>query len=886
MVGSFVWIHQRCQTNLRDRSCSQGCRTARIPPTTKRQILLDSPGRPAEHGLVGPCRRSTLEGLVLSLSLVTIALVLAGIPAVPAERPAPATMTEHDVIPILLRHCTVCHGARDREGGLDLRSTASMLRGGKSGPAIVPGKPDESLLLRRIRAGEMPPRERLVAASVKPVEPVAADTIARWIEQGAPRGSVVPDVATADGDPLVGDEDRRFWAFQAPRPAALPVVRSAHRVRNAIDAFVLARLEERGLQLAPEAEPLALLRRVTLDLTGLPPAPEEVAAFLDDVAAQGDEAYTRLVDRLLASPRHGERAGQAWLDAAGYADTDGKREQDLPRLFAWRYRDYVVRSLNADKPYDRFLLEQVAGDELVDYEGAPEITPEIEECLVATGFLRMAPDPTWASITNFVDDRLDIVADELDVFASTVLGLTLRCARCHDHKIDPIPQRDYYRLADVFKGALDEHDWLRSGWHPGISSGKRADRELPFVAAAEQRAWQAHEHEISRQVTTLQGSLASLGEKPGKEADELRARIGALESQRQPRPTIRALWDRGEPSPTYVLHRGDPRQPGLLVGPGVPSVLEDGKTPFQVEPPRPGARSTGRRLALGRWLAKPGNSLVARVIVNRLWQGALGRGVVRTPGDFGNAGARPTHPELLDWLALELVRRDWSLKAMHRLIVTSAVYRQTSIVSTEAAELDPENELFSRAPLRRLDAEQVFDSLLSVAGALDETRGGPAAALESRPDGRIVPAPSAGGRAWRRAIYTAHERKRAATLLESFDLPAMNPSCLERRPSTVATQALQLLNDAFVIELAAGLARRIVSEAAVSPEAQVERIPLVALGRPPSAQEKAALLEALEQLEAEWRQLPASSQGPDPRLAALAGLCHVVLNSAGFLHVD
>ncbi len=336
-----------------------------------------------------------------------------------------AAVTQHDVMPILLRRCTVCHGLRRQEGGLDLRSKATMLRGGKSGPVIVPGKPEASRLIQKLRAGQMPPRGRLVEASVKPAEPDEIEVLSRWIAAGAPEAAAKPDVATTTPDPMVSDRDRDFWAFRPPRAVPIPRVRQASRVRNPIDAFILQKLEQKGLTLAPEADRATWLRRATFDLTGLPPEPGEVQRFLADSAP---DAYERAVDRLLASPRYGERWARFWLDLAGYADSEGKREQDLPRPHAWRYRDYVIRSFNSDKPYSRFLLEQLAGDELADIEHAAEITPELYDNLVATGFLRMVPDATWANITGYVPDRLEVIADEIDVLGSAVLGLTVKCA--------------------------------------------------------------------------------------------------------------------------------------------------------------------------------------------------------------------------------------------------------------------------------------------------------------------------------------------------------------------------------------------------------------------------------------------------------------------------
>jgi mono/diheme cytochrome c family protein len=771
-----------------------------------------------------------------------------------ADDKAEAALTQHDVLPILLRRCTVCHGPRVQEGGLDLRTRAALLRGGKSGPAIVPGKPEQSRLIEKVRSGAMPPRRRLIEVSIKPIEPAEIDVLARWIAQGAPEVEVPPDVATTQPDPLVTDKDRDFWAFRPPRAVPPPAVREP--VRNPIDAFVLHRLEEKGLTLSPEADRLTLLRRACFDLTGLPPEPDEVRAFLAD---PDPLAYAKLIDRLLASPRYGERAGRHWLDVAGYADTEGKREQDQVRPNAWRYRDYVIRAFNADKPYDRFLLEQLAGDELADYEHAAEITPEIYDNLVATGFLRLAPDPTWFNLTNFVPDRLDVIADEIDVLGSSVMGLTLKCARCHSHKFDPIPQRDYYRLLAVFKGAFDEHDWMKPNWHPGLSQGRRCDRDLPFVTTAERKEWE---------------SLPAKG--------------------RPPEPTIRALWDRGEPSPTYLLRRGDYLSPGRLVGPGVPSVLTDGKTPFEVKPPPspqpspPGGEgrvrgSTGRRLAFARWLTRPDQPLTARVLVNRLWKQHFGSGIVKTLDNFGKAGARPTHPELLDWLAVEFVRRGWSQKALHRLMMTSATYRQSSTVTALHEKLDPGNELLARMPLVRLDAESLYDTLLAVAGRLDESRYGPPDGLEVRGDGLVTP------RGRRRMVYVQMQRKVVPTHLENFDYPQMNPNCVERRASTVAPQALHLLNNGTVRRLAEDFARRMRQEAGADPARQVEWVYLAALSRPPTAEEKALGVEALARLQAEWAKHPAAGQKPDADEAARQALttyCHTIVNSAAFLYVD
>lgn len=781
-------------------------------------------------------------------------------------------LSQHDIIPILLLRCTACHGRQKQEAGLDLRTRASMLRGGKTGPAFVPGKPEESLIVKRIQAEEMPPRQRLTEVSVKPMEAAELEKLTQWIAAGAPEIATEPDVAGTSADTMVHPHDREFWSFQPPRMGTLPTVTATNRIRNAVDAFILHKLEAKGLTLSPEADRLTLIRRATFDLTGLPPSPAEVDIFLADTRP---DAYEQLIDRLLSSSRYGERWGRHWLDVAGYADCEGRREQHLPRAHAWRYRDYVVRAFNADKPYDRFLLEQLAGDELADYEHAPEITQEIEDNLVATGFLRMSPDPTWANLTGFVPDRLEVMADVMDVLGSGIMGLTFKCARCHTHKFDPIPQRDYYRLVALFKGAYDEHDWLKPELESfgGAYNAGFGVRHLPYVTTAERQRWQQHNDEIDKQIAALMVE---------PKTPETEKQIAQLASGKLPEPRVMALWDRGDPSPTYIYRRGDYQNSGTLVQAGVPAVLTDCQTAFEIKPPFAAAHSTGRRLAFAKWLTQPNHPLTSRVLVNRIWKLHFGQGIVRSLGNFGKTGDAPTHPELLDWLAQEFVRDKWSMKSLHRIMMTSNTYRQSSLVTSQQAELDPDNRLLSRMPLKRMEAEVVRDSLLLIAGELDERQFGPADAVQVRPDGLVL-----SGK--RRSIYIQQLRKHPASLLESFDLPAMNPNCLQRAESLVAPQALQLLNDTSVRDMAARFADRVLKDTANEPTRQIQQVYAIALSRPPSTEEQSACLEALQQLTAEW-QRPSTPGGPlgkpDAERRALATVCHTMINSAAFLYID
>eukprot|EP00913_Durusdinium_trenchii_P010939 g10268.t1 len=720
---------------------------------------------------------------------------------VKANTPA---ITQHRVLPILLLRCTVCHGGRRKEADLDLRSVAGMLKGGKSGPAILPGKPEKSLLLKRIHAGEMPPARKLVSVSIKPIEPQEVQLLETWIRQGA--RSVPVKVDRSSSASRVSDADRRFWSFRRPKAVAVPRVRNASRVANPIDAFLLRKLEAKGLSYTKKADRATLLRRLTIDLTGLPPSPEDVQRFLDD---DNPRAYEARVDRLLASPRYGARWARHWLDIAGYADSEGAQNEDRLRPHIWRYRDYVVRAFNADKPYDRFLQEQLAGDELADYESAKEITDEMYDNLVATGFLRTVPDRTFANITNFVPDRLEVVADAMQIVGSAVLGLTVQCARCHSHKFDPISHRDYYELKAVFQDGYDEHDWLKS----------QGPRTLPHVTSRERAKYE-------RQVARINAEIKKL--KKPRDA----AKIKALEQSRPAEPRIRALWSRGTPSPTYLLRRGNYLTPGRLVAPNVPGVLRDAGNPFVIRPPWKGAKQTGRRLAFARWVTHPSHPLTARVMVNRIWMHHFGRGLVNTPDNFGKAGAAPSHPELLDWLAVEFVRHGWSVKHIHRLIVTSSAYRQSSRVAAETQAADPDNILLSRMSLKRMEAEVLRDSLLFAAGELDERPFGPPDGVTRREDGLVTSDRTPRGR--RRSIFVRHRRTTIPTLLECFDSPQMGPNCVKRGVSIVSPQALNLLNSKIVYELSKRFADRVIREAGDDRDSQLRRISLIAYGRLPT----------------------------------------------------
>ena len=828
-------------------------------------------------------------------------------------------LTQHDVLPIVLLRCVTCHGARLQRGGVDLRTPELMLKGGKNGPAMVPGDPDGSLMMQRIESEACPPRDQLLKYFVRRPPKSEVDKLREWIAAGTPVVDVPPDVATTEPDPLVTDEDRQHWAFQSP---------VANPNAESIDEFIAAKLSDASLTFSPEAKRDTLIRRAYLDLVGMPPSIDEWQRWHDSADANW---YAAMVEHLLASPHYGERWGRYWLDLAGYADSEGGVSADPVRGVAWKYRDYVVRSFNDDKPYDRFLIEQLAGDELLDAEAADTVTDEMVNNLIATGFLRMGIDQTGSRTMNFVPERLGVVADAINVIGSSVMGLTLECCRCHSHKYDALPQRDYYRFKAIFKGAFDEHDWL-SFQNRKLSLGTPEHRERvaatnpPLQKELEQleakrrqaisnvqlellRGQYPDQPEADRQATLaalkvadnnrtltqrrlvemLQAAEVLPDEALSEAARNARRELANIEQQiidikrrMEPPLTIRALWDRGEPSPTYLLRRGEHDKPGHLVGPGVPSVLTDGRTPFVAEPPFPdGTPKTGRRLAFARWLTRPEHPLTARVFVNRVWFHHFGTGLVRSLENFGVKGERPSHPELLDWLAVKFVERGWSIKELHRLVMNSRTYRQSSRATDERLDRDPQNRLLSRMPLQRMNAEALRDSLLFVSGSLDDSPGGSPDPISVDRDGQVSILPTSPGH-WRRSIYSQYRRTEIPSLMATFDYPVMGPNCVERSVSTVSLQSLLLTNNEHVRQLASAFASRVEgtpgeTEATVDSSAIVDRVYQLAFSRLPSDAERQLGVAALTELQEQW-------QGD--RHAALETYCHTILNSAAFLYVD
>ena len=842
----------------------------------------------------------------------SVALAFAWFVGISAVGAGDGLTFEHDIRPIFKAYCLDCHGAGEAvKGHLDLRLKRFAERGGDSGPAVVAGRPEESLVIDRLKKGEMPPGE-------KKVPPEQIVLIERWIAGGAMVKRKEPERLDPGID--LTPEERAYWAFQPVRRPAPPAFGPNDRVTTPIDAFVVARLRERGLSLAPDADKRTLIRRAALDLTGLPPSREAIDAFLADST---DGAYERMLDQFMASPRYGERWARHWLDVTGYADSDGNGTEDSPRPFAYKYRDYVVRSINADKPLDRFVIEQLAGDELVSRPWNA-LTPDKAELLAATGFLRTAADGTS---TGAADEPLaanQVMADTLKIVGSTLLGLTVGCAQCHDHRYDPIPQADYYRLRAVFEPALDTNHWRRPGQRL-VSLFKDADRARCQAIEAEAAKLQqavdaktktyleaATKKELAKFPEPLRTRLAAallvaaasrseeqkrlLASNPSVNitagvlyqydqaaADVLtkeQAKVAAKRAQKPVEDYVSVLDELPGVLPaTKIFHRGDHRQPTKSVRPGDLSIAAPEGARYDVPEKDPALTTSGRRLAYARHLVNGNHPLVGRVLANRIWLNHFGRGLVDTPGDFGVLGTRPTHPELLDWLADELVRQGWSLKHMHKLIMTSTVYRQESRGSQAGSAADSSNWLYSHFPLRRLGAEEIRDVVLQVSGRLAETLYGPPVPVAEDAVGHNLPDNDSA----RRSLYLQARRTKPVSLLATFDFPIMAVNCDRRAPTTSATQSLVLMNSDFILSHALGVARRV--RTLTHSGAHSDR-----LARQAACAWQLVYQRAITPEEAVWvseygnRQLPAP--GPDRELAVLANLCQQLLISNEFLYVD
>ncbi len=714
--------------------------------------------------------------------------------------------------PVLKAECFGCHSqqAAELKGGLLLDSREAVLRGGDSGPAVIVGKGPQSPLIQAIRHEgglAMPPKKPRLA------DAVIADFV-KWVEMGLPDPR---EEAVVVGDAAGLKESRRHWSFQPVKKSIPPTTQEAAWVKTPIDSFIAAKREERHWPSAPAASNVELIRRVTFDLTGLPPSPAEIDAFLNDASPV---AYERVVDRLLSSKHFGERAAQHWLDVVRYAETEGyEYDQHIPD--AWRYRDYVIGSLNNDKPFDRFLSEQIAGDEL---------DPNDEACLTATIFHRLGPVRRNAGNPEIALSRNEVLTERTDILGAAFLGLTVGCARCHNHKLEPISQKDYYHL-QAYLAATSEHNIVMAT----DDEKKTLDEELQKLKSEIQQ--------VQKRAEAAKGA----------EKERLLEQVEHLQDRVPPHlPTIPCIHnDFAKRTPIHVLRRGVWENKGEPVGPRPLSVL----IPEDIS--ELSADEAAPRTQLARWLTSPDHPLTARVIVNRIWQQHFGVGLVKTANDFGLKGERPSHPELLDWLAATLLENGWRLKPLHRLMVLSNAYRQSSGSSfvVETQRDDPENRLLTRFNRRRLSAEEARDAMLAVSGRINITSGGPSVIVPVDPEmiqllykpsqWKVTPSVSEHDR---RSIYLIAKRNLRLPFFENLDAPALQASCSRRESSTHAPQSLELLNGALANDLARSFALRLESDSAGDPQRIVELAFRGALGRLPTAdEERRSLLFLKEQ---------------------------------------
>lgn len=820
-------------------------------------------------------------------------------------RPEPVKLTmskdeagvffEDKVLPVLQKNCFECHGGEKTKAELVLTNRDDMVAGGESGAAIKLDDLAESLLLSAINydAFEMPPSGMLSKTEI-------AD-ITTWVHHGAIwKGAQIKPAPVVESHsvPQVNTETKKWWSFNKPKPVPSPQTKSAW-VSNEIDEFILTRLQANELSPNPRASKQTLIRRAYYDLTGLPPTPAEVNQFLGDHAS---DAYEVMIDRLLDSKHYGEKWGRHWLDLVRYAESNSY-ERDSTKPFVWRYRDYVIKSHNEDKPFDQFVIEQLAGDEL------ERMTPD---SLIATGYYRLGiwDDEPVDKNQAWYDDMDDVLATTSQAF----LGITVNCARCHDHKIDPIPQADYYKMLSFFRNVqrygVRGHDTvLRQSTRP-IESQSKQD-QFNSETKAHRDAIQAnrnsmaeveklvktnfipveHEefrHENNRVRLVKQRVGVTIGEQVFTIADaekyeQLFEEMKRLRQQ-PPKEMERALCvtENGSDAPkTHVMIRGNANSPGDEVQPGFPSVLSPPDAEITVPSNK---KTTGRRLALAKWIASPDNPLTARVFVNRIWQHHFGRGIVRSSNDFGFQGIKPSHPELLDWLANEFVSGGWKMKKFHKMLMMSSTYQMSSAPNEASTKVDPTNNLFWRFDMRRLTAEEIRDSILAVNGTLNRNKMfGPS--IFPTIEKEILHGQSQPGSNWgrsspeditRRSVYIHIKRSLPVPMMQSFDVADTDSSCPVRFNTVQPTQALGMINSVFVNEQAAIFAEIVKKHAPENLNEQIEFALKQVLQRNPTSaeiQRGAQFVETQSQLKTE-------------KVDPLKLFCVIALNLNEFMYLD
>lgn len=831
---------------------------------------------------------------------------------------------ETKIRPALVEHCYRCHSkdANQIRGGLLVDTRSGLERGGDTGPAIVPGSLDESLLWDAINhfSYEMPPNRMMPESVINDFE--------KWILMGAPDPRVESEAVVINTQVTPEDiaEGKEFWSFKQPRTHTPPVVQNANWIKADLDRFVLSRLEQNGLTPSSDADPETLLRRICFDLVGLPPTTKQQEAFLAAYERNADRAIERLVDSLLESPQFGERWGRHWLDVARYAESSGK-ELNATFPHAWRYRDYVIDSFNNDKPYDEFIREQIAGDLL-----PAETDEEWTEHLVATGFLAMGPKTlTERDPRQF---NVDLIDEQIDTTTRVVLGVSVACARCHDHKFDPIPQTDYYAIAGIFQSTLTYYGTLQTQQNRRpedlilmpVGNPNPYDEGLTPSELADLRQQLEEVEEEYREANQLRrlvvsGRAANIPDAPGPndprisfqrigrlgiQVSQLKERINSVDEQGRPKSFLMGVQESMTPRNARVLVRGEVDQPAQEVARGYVQVLDHGHG----ESIR---RDSSGRLELAHWMTDEQNPLTARVMVNRIWQHLLGNGIVRTPEDFGSSGQAPSHPELLDYLAVEFMNQGWSIKTMIREIVTSHTYRMASSYDSQAFAIDPENKLLWRANSRRLDAEELRDAMLAIGGNLELERPRSSsiarlghtiynerlvAALRTRDQqpnrrGRLQQQNAGRGgflrpnsdeadrydESTRRSVYLSVVRDHVPSSLQLFDFAESNMVVGKRDVSNTASQALYLLNNDFVIEQSNDLARRLIAGSGQLDE-QIDQAFQLIYGRNASDRERELAKDYY------YESAPSRSRSRATDREALSNVCQALFASAEFRYLD
>ena len=783
------------------------------------------------------CSVLVVIGVLASVS------VRADEPKVPADHveraKAGTKLFQEQVRSLLTEHCLDCHGGKSTKADFDLATREALIASGHVGNSA-----DDSYLMQLIRHEEEPGMP--LKADKLPDEAIAA--IAKWIDLGAPYDKPLVEASASAGEGMqITDDDREYWSFRRLVPVEVPDVDDGVWVRNPIDRFMLARFEQQGLQPAPEAERRTLLRRASLDLLGLPPTPDEVDAFESD-ADPG--AYDRLIDRLLESDHYGERWARHWMDVARFAESDGF-EHDYDRPTAYHYRDFLIEAFNRDVPWDDMVRWQIAGDELA---------PENPLAWQATGFLASGVFPTQLTEVEFEPARYDQLDDMVGTLGVAFLGLSTGCARCHDHKFDPIPTRDYYRMVAAFGAAIPT---------------ERPVRAQTAVFEREHAAWDAQRESLQQALDEAADDQQEARQKALDEhlqTEPIDGRLPAIVCSEGLPPLKHQADGRGFPHfypEVFYLKRGDVKQKDGVAEAGFLQVLmsaESDSSDWQFHAPSESGPSY-RRAALARWITdseQGAGHLLARVIVNRLWQHHFGRGIVATPNDFGIQGATPTHPELLDWLARYLIAQGWQLKPVHQLILTSATYRQGASGIADQTEIDAENRWLWHFPARRLEGEAIRDSMLAVSGLLDPTMGGPSTLDESMR---------------RRSVYFMVKRSKPIPFMQVFDWPEHLVSIGARPTTTIAPQALALMNSPQVREYADAFARRVRPDTGTSADDVIRAAYRLALSRDPMPSETEQAVAFLRSQTVKY------ADAADPQHQAVVDFCQALLGSNEFLYL-